>query len=320
MFFDLPLDDLPSVTPRGTVPGDFDAFWTATLAEARAATRPPTVTPVDVGLRTIDTFDVRFAGFNGEPIAAWLMLPRGITPTVTVVQYQGYSLGRSFPIENTTWCSAGHALLIVDSRGQGWNVGNGGGAAPDVATLPPQVPGLMTRGIDAPANYYYRRLFTDAVMAVDFIRSYEPLAGTRVVAHGGSQGGGITLAVAGLVDDLAGVMPDVPFLCDYRRAVEITDAYPYREISDYLQGFRDQVESVFATLSYFDGAAFATRASAPALFSVALMDEVCPPSTVFAAYNSYAADKEMAVYEFNGHEGGGPYHRRRQLAFLDAHR
>jgi cephalosporin-C deacetylase len=318
MFFDLPLDQLRTVTPRGTAPEDFVAFWDQTLAESRAASRPATVTPVDVGLPLVDTYDVRFPGFNGEPIAAWLMVPRGVTPTVTVVQYQGYSLGRSFPVENTTWCAAGHALLLVDSRGQGWNVGNGGGATPDVATLPPQVPGLMTRGIDSPGNYYYRRLFTDAALAVDFVRGHELLRDTRVVAYGGSQGGGITLAVSGLVEGLAGIMPDVPFLCDYRRAVEITDAYPYREISDYLQGFRDQVERVFATLAYFDASTFAARASAPALFSVALMDEVCPPSTVFAAYNSYAGDKDIAVYEFNGHEGGGAYHRQRQLGFLDA--
>ena len=47
------------------------------------------------------------------------------------------------------------------------------------------------------------------------------------------------------------------------------------------------------------------------------MDETCPPSTVFAAYNAYAAGKDIAVYEFNGHEGGGPYHRRRQLSLLE---
>jgi cephalosporin-C deacetylase len=316
VFNDLPLDELATVRTRSVEPADFDAFWAATLAESRAATRPPTLTPYDAGLPLVEVFDVRFAGFAGEPIAAWLMVPRGLTPTVTVVQYQGYSLGRSFPTENTTWCAAGHALLLVDSRGQGWNPGNGNGDTPDSATLPPQVPGLMTRGIDSPANYYYRRLFTDAALAVDFVRSYEPLRDTRVVLHGGSQGGGISLAVAGLVEGLAGVMPDVPFLCDYRRAVAITDAYPYREISDYLQGFRDRVDETFATLAYFDGTSFATRATAPALFSVALMDEVCPPSTVFAAYNGYAGRKDMAVYAYNGHEGGGPYQRRRQLEFV----
>lgn len=318
VFNDLPLDQLVTVAPQSVEPADFDGFWSATLAESRAATRPATLIPYDAGLPLVEVSDVRFAGFAGEPIAAWLMVPKGVTPTVTVVQYQGYSLGRSFPTENTSWCAAGHALLLVDSRGQGWNPGNGNGGTPDSAMLPPQVPGLMTRGLDAPANYYYRRLFTDAALAVDFVRSYEPLRDTRVVVQGGSQGGGIALAVAGLVEGLAGVMPDVPFLCDYPRAVAITDAYPYREISDYLQGFRDRVEETFRTLSYFDGTSFATRATAPALFSVALMDEVCPPSTVFAAYNVYAGSKKIEVYAYNGHEGGGPYQRLRQLEFLRA--
>jgi cephalosporin-C deacetylase len=320
VFNDLPLDELQGVRPQSVEPADFDGFWAATLAESRAATRPATVTAVDVGLRTVEVFDVRFAGFDGQPIAAWLILPRGMTPEVTLVQYQGYSLGRSFPTENLTWSSAGHALLLVDSRGQGWNPANGNGATPDIATLPPQPPGLMLRGIDSPGNYYYRRLFTDAALAVDFVRTHEPLRETQVVVHGVSQGGGISLAVAGLVDGLAGVLPDVPFLCDFRRAVAITDAYPYREISDYLQAYRDSVGETFDTLAYFDGTSFAARATAPGLFSVALMDEVCPPSTVFAAYNVYAGAKEIAVYAYNGHEGGGPYQRLRQLAFLDAMR
>ncbi len=48
MFNDLPLDQLHAVRTRSVEPADFDAFWTSTLAESRAASRPPTVTPVDV--------------------------------------------------------------------------------------------------------------------------------------------------------------------------------------------------------------------------------------------------------------------------------
>jgi cephalosporin-C deacetylase len=286
------------------------------LAESRALASPPTVTPYDAGLVTVDVFDVRFAGYAGQPIAAWLVLPRGISPEVTVVQYLGYSGGRSFPTEHLLWASAGHALLLVDSRGQGWAVDNNAGATPDIATIPPQRPGLMTRGIDSPDNYYYRRLMTDAALAIDFVRAHPPLAGTKIVVHGHSQGGGLSIAVSGLVDGLSGSMPDVPFLCDYRRAVGVTDAFPYREIADYCQAYRDSIDHVFSTLAYFDGTSFAARATAPTLFSVALMDEICPPSTVFAAYNTWTGPKDIAVYEFNGHEGGGPYHRRRQLAFL----
>ena len=81
---------------------------------------------------------------------------------------------------------------------------------------------------------------------------------------------------------------------------------------------RDQAERVFQTLSYFDGLNFAARAKAPALFSVGLMDQITPPSTVFAAYNHYAGPKSIEVYPFNGHENGESIHVERKLRRLAA--
>jgi cephalosporin-C deacetylase len=111
-------------------------------------------------------------------------------------------------------------------------------------------------------------------------------------------------------------MPDVPFLCHYRRAVEVTDAAPYNEIVGYCKVHREKAETVFRTLSYFDGMSFAARSSARALFSVALMDEICPPSTVFAAYNHYAGEKDLRIYPYNDHEGGETHHTVEKLRFL----
>jgi len=71
-----------------------------------------------------------------------------------------------------------------------------------------------------------------------------------------------------------------------------------------------------STLSYFDGVNFARRATAPGLFSVALMDPICPPSTVYAAANHYAAAAEVVEYAFNEHEGGQGIHWQRQAAWL----
>jgi len=133
---------------------------------------------------------------------------------------------------------------------------------------------------------------------------------------GGSQGGGITLAVAGLVPDVAAAMPDVPFLCHYRRATEISDAHPYQELAKYCQIHRHKIETVFNTLSYFDGLNFAARARSAALFSVGLMDEICPPSTVFAAYNHYAGPKQIKVWPYNHHEGGQAFQDVEKLRFL----
>ena len=73
---------------------------------------------------------------------------------------------------------------------------------------------------------------------------------------------------------------------------------------------------MFRTLGYFDGMNFAARARASALFSAGLMDDVCPPSTIFAAYNHYAGPKQMRVWPFNVHEGGGALQLTEQIAFL----
>ena len=109
----------------------------------------------------------------------------------------------------------------------------------------------------------------------------------------------------------------MPFLCHFRRSAEITPRDPFPEISRYLAVHRDQAERVFETLSYFDGVNFARHIAAPALFSVALMDDVVMPSTVFAAFNSLASDDaEIEVYGFNGHEGGQAFQWLRQARWL----
>ncbi len=136
---------------------------------------------------------------------------------------------------------------------------------------------------------------------------------------GASQGGGLTIAAAALTGDVLVALPDVPFLCDFPRATWIVDKAPYDEIVRYAATHRDQTELIARTLSYVDGAHFAARATCPALFSVALMDPTCPPSTVYAAYNAWAGPKDIREYRFNGHEGGGAFHTAEQLPWLARH-
>jgi cephalosporin-C deacetylase len=312
---DLSGPELLAYRSAQTEPADFAAFWAATLAEAAGHDVGVRVEEVPTGLITITTYDVTFRGFAGQDVRAWLRVPAGHTgPLPAVVQYVGYGGGRGHATESLFWASAGFAHLHMDTRGQGasWSVGD----TPDPAPATPQVPGVMTRGIGDPETYYYRRLYTDAVRAVDAARALPQIDPERIAVLGGSQGGGLALAVAGLRSDLAAVVSYVPFLCDFPRATRITDEYPYREIADYLKIHRGSVERVHRTLAYFDGVTMARRASAPALFSVALMDPTCPPSTVYAAFHEYAGPREIAVWEYNGHEGGAHLDDVRALEFL----
>src|SRR4051812_32631328 len=316
--FDLPLDKLREYDARLEPPDDFDTFWNRTLTEARQFPLSPTFTAHDAGLPLVEVFDVSFAGWGGQRIAAWLIIPRGTTkPLPTIVEYIGYSGGRGFPQDHLVWAAAGYAHLVVDTRSQGSAWFSVGATSDEPGQVGPHSPGFMTMGIESPEAYYYRRVFCDAVRATEVMAEHPLLDPERIIVSGGSQGGGITIAVAGLVPGLLAAMPDVPFLFHMRRATEITDTRPYLEIASYCAAHRDGTENAFRTLSYFDGVHFAARASVPALFSAALMDQICPPSTVFAAFNNWAHDdKRISVYPYNGHEGGGPFQRQDQLAFV----
>lgn len=310
--FDLPLDELREYLPDRDEPADFDAFWAETLAEVRSFPLDAEFTPFDAALRLVDVFDVRFSGWGGQRIAGWLVVPAGAAePLPAIVAYIGYSGGRGEPHDWLKTSAAGYATFVMDTRGHlraDTPDPNGGGNA--------QASGLMTRGVLDPEDYYYRRVFTDAVRAVEAAAAHPMVDDERIVVSGGSQGGGITQAVAGLVPGLAGAMIDVPFLTGFRRATEIVDSMPYGEIVQFLAAQRDLEDQVFRTLSYFDGVNFAVRGSAPALYSVALMDQTCPPSTVFGSYNHYAGPKEIRVWPYNQHEGGQSRQMREQLHWL----
>jgi len=318
--YDLTGPALTSFRSQAVEPEGFDAFWAETLELTRSAPLDARFAPVDTGLALVETLDVTFAGWAGQPVKAWLTVPRGAARSrdrslPVVVEYVGYGGGRGLPHEVALFALAGWAHLRMDTRGQGSSWSTADTPDPDPVGQP-QHPGFMTKGVLDPATYYYRRVFADGVRAVEAARSFPAIDPGRVAVVGGSQGGGIAVAVAGLVPDLVAATPDVPFLCDFRRATTLVDTDPYGEIARYCRVHRDRVDTVLRTLDHFDGVHHAARATASSLWCVGLMDDVCPPSTVYAAYNAWKGPKQIIEYPYNRHEAGAGFQDVVRLAFL----
>jgi cephalosporin-C deacetylase len=226
-----------------------------------------------------------------------------------LMAYHGYS-GRGWrPLDLLNFAQQGIAVLSMDCRGQN-------GQSQDAAVYPEgAVAGWMTLGIRDPKKYYFRYVYADAVRALELLARREEVDEDRIALTGGSQGGGITLAVAALSDRPILALPDIPFLCDYRRAIAITPAGPYPEIPQFLKQFPDQLEPAMRTLSYCDNLNLAPMIKCRTVISNSLWDDVCPPSTIFAVYNHLTCPKQMEIYPYHKHEV--PYeHRELQFRLL----
>lgn len=300
-----------------TGPDDFDEFWRATLAE-HAGRGSAAYEEVRSPLRSIVVQDVRFPGFGGHPVRGWMLDPAHGGSRGTVVQFLGNNTGRGLPEQWTLLPSAGWSTFVMDNRGQSGPASVGDTADP--VGSGPQIVGRMTSGIQHPETYYYRRLFVDAVCAIDAVAARGESGTAPLVVSGGSQGGATALAAAALCNGVTGALVEVPLLCDIPRSVETAADGPFTQVRDYLRTRRGDEAAVLRTLSYFDGVHFASRARAPALFAVGMRDPVCPPAGVLAAHEAYGGpEKTLCTYRFDGHEHGQWQHRRRQLEFLERH-
>ncbi|GAA3216543.1 cephalosporin-C deacetylase [Dactylosporangium siamense] len=319
MFTEMPVSELSQYRPDLAVPDDLDRFWQTTLAEVAEHPLDVVAEPVrDTPLRSVIVYDVTFSGFGGHRISAWYLVPRQLDrPAPTVIEYIGYGGGRGLPQEWLFWSAAGYPHLIMDTRGQGsaWRSGDtvdGGSAGL------PHVPGFLTDGLPDRDRYYYRRLFADAVRAVDAATELPFCDPDRLVTTGISQGGALALAAASLHPNVARTMPSVPFLCNIKRSAQVATLGPYRELVQWCEVQHTKVDAAFATLAYFDLAILARSARCPALFGISLRDEKCPPSGGYACFNQYGGPKQMLAYEWNGHEGGEAFRLGHQADWLAA--
>jgi len=293
--YDKPLEELLVYDPPMTREADFEAFWAETLAESASSPLNARLEDVSYPAIGVRVSEVYYDGWRGARICAWYLVPQGEGPFPALVQYHGYSGGKSGIHNYLAWALQGYVVLALDVRGQAGKSNNPGPYTGG------HVMGWMTQGIMDPAEYFYRGAYVDCVRALDLLSALPEVDARHIGIMGISQGGGLTLAVAALDSRPVVAMAEVPYLCHFKRATDLAVRGPYLEIADYLRRWPKQDEQVWRTLSYFDNMNLAPWIKCPVLMDVGLQDDICPPSSVYAEYNKITAPKQMKVYPYHSH-------------------
>jgi len=302
--FEMSLPELKRYEGRTPRPADFDAYWKRALDELAAVDPAVELIPTNFKAASFaECFDLYFRGVGGARIHAKYVRPArpGDGRHPALLQFHGYSMNAGDWFQLLPYAAAGMSILALDCRGQGGLSEDRGGV---VGTT---LRGHFIRGIDDhPDKLLFRQIFLDTVELAHIAMSLPEIDPGRIGATGASQGGGLTLACASLEPRIKLVAPVYPFLSDYQRVWEMDLAKgAYEELSEYFRRFdprHERERELFTRLGYIDVEHLAPRIRGRVLFTVGLMDEICPPSSQFAAYNRITAPKELVVYPDFSHE------------------
>lgn len=299
---DKPLDELKIYTGRNPRPLDFDEYWDEAVAEMKAVERNVEITPAQFKSPVADCFDLYFTGVHGARVYAKLLKPKNLKEkNPAILHFHGYT-GRSAGwFDYLQYAASGFVVAALDVRGQAGNSQDIGGNTGKTLA------GHIIRGLtDDPKSLMYRDIFLDAAELADIVMSMDEVDENKVGAYGGSQGGALTIACAALEPRINRAVPSCPFLCDYKRVWEMDlDKMAYEGLRIF---FRDndprheRVDEIFTKLGYIDLQFLAPRIKAKIKMFTGLMDDVCPPSTQFAAYNKMTCEKEVYIYPDFAHE------------------
>ncbi len=148
--------------------------------------------------------------------------------------------------------------------------------------------------------YYYKRVFLGCVRANDFIYTLPQFDGSNLAVEGGSQGGALSIVTAALDPRVKYAAPTYPAMADMvGYTANRAGGWPHT-FDKNLFPHHITAEKI-KTAAYYDVVNFAKQLTIPVHYSLGYNDETCPPTSMYAAYNSIKSPKELKLYLETGH-------------------
>lgn len=281
-----------SIEPTVQMPDDFDQFWTNAKEELSNVpidaklTLQPDLSTADINVYHVSLKNIQASWRGFSRFYGMLSVPKkpGKYPAILAVPGAGVrGYGRDDRAAN------GVIVLKVGIHGIPVNLPNevyqslGAGA----------LGGYSTYNLDDRDQYYYKRVYLGCVRAIDFIYTMPEFDGETLAVTGGSQGGALSIITAGLDDR-------IKYLAAYYPALSDVTGYLKGRVGGWPHMFANYDKAKhpdwIETIGYYDVVNFARKVSAKGWYSWGYNDNVCPPTSMHAAYNVIDAAKELHKY------------------------
>jgi cephalosporin-C deacetylase-like acetyl esterase len=278
------------------VPG-FKKYWEDALNELKAVA-PEFKIKKDETLSSgsRDGYIAEMKSLGGITIRGYYFVPRTAGKHAAILHVPGYGYGfeNGKPFINSNDDVIELAICV-----------RGHGISADVFNPGFDVPGIWGYKLCSEKENAYRSIYMDCVRSVEFLLSRAEVDTNKIYVMGGSQGGGLTLATAGLCHDkIKACAYFDPFMTDTRDQLKIRTLCN-SEIKSYLKYYNDECsfEDALKIQDLIDTKGFAEWITCPVFFTTALFDDDCPPHMGFAAYNRIKSPKHFKIYPDDSHLG-----------------
>nr|WP_181983381.1 acetylxylan esterase [Bacteroides oleiciplenus] len=290
-----------NIKPYTQMPKDFNEFWDNNKAEV--ARYPLTYTKElakDYCTDKVDCYLIKLMLNNrGQSIYGYLFYPKnaakGSCPVVLCPPGAGIKTIKE-PLRHKYYAEEGcirfeieiHGLNPTMSEEEFKEISNAFNGREN---------GYLNNGLDNRDNYYMKRVYLGCVRSIDLLTSLPEWDGKNVIVQGGSQGGALALITTGLDNRVTACVANHPALSDMA-------GYKAGRAGGYPHFFRTggmDTPDKLKTMAYYDVVNFARLIKVPTYITWGYNDDVCPPTTSYAVYNTLGCPKEALITPINEH-------------------
>lgn len=282
------------IQPTIKLPQDFKQFWDNEKAKASEIPLKPKMTLIPE--RCTDEVNVYLVEYQNHAAGSFmhgvLCMPKksGQYPAVLRVPgagVRGYNGDIQLASKGVITLEIGIHGIPVNLPAQTYqNLGSGA------------LNNYMSFNLDNRDTYYYKRVYLGCVRAIDFLYTLDQFDKDRLAVTGGSQGGALSIVTAGLDNRVKYLAPQYPALCDLT-------GYLHGRAGGWPHMFRNRDESNIQkkteVVQYYDVVNFARFVNIPGFYCWGYNDTVCPPTSMYAAYNVTPGEKELMLLLETGH-------------------